>query len=393
MLLILVNSMGYRVFISSTMEDLEEERFKIAIELMKSQNIPIMAEYVFNVTDKPREALEKEFNKCDGYIGIFHKRWGYVPETENPDKLSITAIEYGWAKRKNIPRLILKSKYEKDDQLKKFINKISDMKEGNWIKSYKDSNDLILQVLRGIPVLIDAINTTPKQIRVFNNDSPTPSLYLSPRISNPSEKSKARIEDANKNITDSYVNIINTSSNPDVKNVAWRYLGKLATYKRLWKHVNIWSLLDAEILVNSPTQFFFDATSIVKSMLRNSELDLQSRINPTVNRVRQNYFIKLREILGSANICWDSYHRTEIKQILKDITEPRERCKIWWDAWKSCAKGIIDTSKYTQLTQSISTEVENSNDECKDSIRMEQLSIIENGDPLYFAQRAKDLQI
>ena len=65
----------------------------------------------------------------------------------------------------------------------------------------------------------------------------------------------------------------------------------------------------------------------------------------------------------------------------------------WLDAWKSCAKGIKDTSKYTQLTQSISTELESSNDECKDAIRPEQMSIIENGDPPYFAQRAKELQL
>jgi hypothetical protein len=35
---------------------------KIATELMKSQNIPIMAEYLFDVKDNPREALEREFN-------------------------------------------------------------------------------------------------------------------------------------------------------------------------------------------------------------------------------------------------------------------------------------------------------------------------------------------
>jgi Domain of unknown function (DUF4062) len=109
--------MGYRIFISSTMEDLEEEQYKISIELMKSQNIPIMAEYVFNVADNPREVLAKEFNKCEGYIGIFHKRWEYIPEKDDPDNLSVTTIEYGWAKKRNILRLILKSIYKKDDEL------------------------------------------------------------------------------------------------------------------------------------------------------------------------------------------------------------------------------------------------------------------------------------
>ncbi|HJT47611.1 MAG TPA: DUF4062 domain-containing protein [Nitrososphaeraceae archaeon] len=384
--------MGYRIFISSTMDDLEEERNKIAIEIMRNQHIPIMAEFVFNVRNNPKETLEKEFNKCDGYIGIFHKRWGYIPKNDNPEKLSITAIEYTWAKKRNIPRFILKSKYEKDDELKNFIDKISDMQEGNWVKSYKDSNDLILQAVRGLPTLIDAIKTTPNKAEVFNKkDLSIPSLYIID--SNQYGGIKERIQDFNKEIIESYVETIKTSSKSDTKYIAWRYLDKLAASKRLWNHDKIWDLLDTEILVSAPTQFFFDATSILKWMLRNSELDSHTRNNATMSKARQNYLAKLREILGSSDSIWDSYHRTEVKQILTDITMPEERCRIWWDAWKSCAKGIEDTSKYTQLTQSISTELESSNDECKDAIRPEQMSIIENGDPLYFAQRAKELHL
>ena len=64
---------------------------------MISENLPIRAEYFINVLDSP-QALEKEVDKCDGYIGIFHKKWGFVPEKDNPNKLSVTAIEYERAK-------------------------------------------------------------------------------------------------------------------------------------------------------------------------------------------------------------------------------------------------------------------------------------------------------
>ena len=66
---------GYKIFISSTMEDLREERFKIAMEVMRSENMPIIAEHMINVLDTPRKALEKKVDECDGYIGVFHKRW------------------------------------------------------------------------------------------------------------------------------------------------------------------------------------------------------------------------------------------------------------------------------------------------------------------------------
>jgi hypothetical protein len=62
------------------------------------------------------------------------------------------------------------------------------------------------------------------------------------------KKSKERIQDFNKDIIDSYAKITNTSSNPDVKDVACRYIAKLATDKRLWNNDNIWNLLDKQYL-------------------------------------------------------------------------------------------------------------------------------------------------
>jgi hypothetical protein len=52
-----VIDLTYRIFISSTMDDLQEERQKIAIEIMRTQNVPIMAEYMMDVLYPPRDAL------------------------------------------------------------------------------------------------------------------------------------------------------------------------------------------------------------------------------------------------------------------------------------------------------------------------------------------------
>lgn len=82
------------------MEDLEEARKKIANEVMRSRNVPIMAEYTIDVIYTPREAIEKLVDNCDGYIGVSHNKWGFVPEKNNPEKLSVTAIEYEKAKKK-----------------------------------------------------------------------------------------------------------------------------------------------------------------------------------------------------------------------------------------------------------------------------------------------------
>jgi Domain of unknown function (DUF4062) len=82
----------YKIFISSTIDDLREERLKIGIEVMKTENVAFLAEYFMDVHDFPRVALEKKVDECDGYIGIFHKKWGSVPKKDNPEQLSATAI-------------------------------------------------------------------------------------------------------------------------------------------------------------------------------------------------------------------------------------------------------------------------------------------------------------
>ena len=53
-----------------------------------------------------------------------------------------------------------------------------------------------------------------------------------------------------------YANIITTSSNANAKEVAWEELEKLAENERIWEYDNIWNLLDIELLVNLPTDFF-----------------------------------------------------------------------------------------------------------------------------------------
>ena len=85
---------GYKMFISSTMDDLQLERQKISNEITNSENIPIMAERIIEVKDSPRKTIEKKVDQCDAYIGVFHIKWGYIPKIDNPLGLSITAIEY-----------------------------------------------------------------------------------------------------------------------------------------------------------------------------------------------------------------------------------------------------------------------------------------------------------
>jgi hypothetical protein len=116
---------AYKIFVSSTMNDLRNLRKKVADIVTESENTPLIAENVMDL-GSPKEVIERKIDECDRYLGIFDKRWGYVPPDNNPEKLSVTAIEYQRSKNNRIPRLILVSKKEKDKELQEFIDKISE---------------------------------------------------------------------------------------------------------------------------------------------------------------------------------------------------------------------------------------------------------------------------
>jgi hypothetical protein len=195
------------------MVDLAEERRKIAWEVMRSGNIRVMAEIIKNVLDAPRVALVKEIDKSDGFIGVFHKRWGNVPENNNPNKLSVTAIEYERTKERKLPLLILVSSHKKEEELEKFINKISDMETGNWRCTYTDSTDLILQVAGSISTLVEGIKIRQQE----THQSSRPIEEIFPSISRPNEAIEVKVEDISEEIIDQYANIIINSSNVDVR--------------------------------------------------------------------------------------------------------------------------------------------------------------------------------
>lgn len=76
---------------SSTLYDLVDVREDIKQTIVKSENIPIMAEN-FIGSGTVRLMIESRLKSAQAYIGIFHEKWGYVPTENNPEHLSVTAI-------------------------------------------------------------------------------------------------------------------------------------------------------------------------------------------------------------------------------------------------------------------------------------------------------------
>ena len=82
---------AYKFFISSVIEGLEKERKAVA-DIIRRDHVAKMSEK-FLGNESSKELIKRELRGCDCYIGIFDKRWGTVPKDDNPEKLSITALE------------------------------------------------------------------------------------------------------------------------------------------------------------------------------------------------------------------------------------------------------------------------------------------------------------
>ncbi|MBS1663632.1 MAG: DUF4062 domain-containing protein [Bacteroidetes bacterium] len=88
-----------RVYISSTFNDLKEHRDKAGVAVRKMGLLDVAMEY-YNAEDKrPVDKCLEDVRSCEVYIGIFAWRYGWEPEEENPEKYSITRMEYEEARK------------------------------------------------------------------------------------------------------------------------------------------------------------------------------------------------------------------------------------------------------------------------------------------------------
>lgn len=94
-----------RVYVSSTLVDLRAERQAVMEWLIAAGHQPVHS-YAPD-TDTVRESCLKDVESCDVYVLILGHRYGHQPESDNPESLSITQLEYRRAKAKGIPKIAL----------------------------------------------------------------------------------------------------------------------------------------------------------------------------------------------------------------------------------------------------------------------------------------------
>jgi len=138
---------SYRVYISSTFEDLTELR-EVAAKAVRSINLQTyaMQEDCTSTEQRSVDKCREDVKECHFYIGIIAFRYGYIPKGY---KKSITHLEYDAAGEKSIPRLLFliddavpwpRSMMDKDSTK---IDEFRDLiKKQHTITIIKDVNEL-----------------------------------------------------------------------------------------------------------------------------------------------------------------------------------------------------------------------------------------------------------
>jgi Domain of unknown function (DUF4062) len=94
-----------KVYVSSTVADLEAERRAVTDWLVAAGHQPVHSYRPDSET--VRKSCLDDIEGCDLYVLILGHRYGFQPEEGNPETLSITHLEFRRAKQSGIPRIAL----------------------------------------------------------------------------------------------------------------------------------------------------------------------------------------------------------------------------------------------------------------------------------------------
>ncbi|HEY2925794.1 DUF4062 domain-containing protein [Piscinibacter sp.] len=147
-----------KVYLSSTFTDLERHRAIVARALRKARyDVLMMEEYVAR-DQRVEFACRGDVTACDVYVGIFAWRHGYAPEDHNPQRLSVTEMEYAAAGAKPMPRLtfLLDDKARWPAQRKDAdLGRISDLRarlKKQCSAYFRNADELAVEVLAALRV-------------------------------------------------------------------------------------------------------------------------------------------------------------------------------------------------------------------------------------------------
>ncbi len=150
----------YQIFISSTYDDLKEERKKVQDTILSMYHFPIGMEMFSAADEEQWEIIKETIESSDYYVLIIANRYGTLIEEGEDVGISYTEKEYRYAKSRNIPILAfiidksvprnekqLESSIKSQRKLKKFIEEV---KTGRMVQWWESGDDLASKVMNSL---------------------------------------------------------------------------------------------------------------------------------------------------------------------------------------------------------------------------------------------------
>lgn len=146
------NKRKFSIFISSTYEDLKEERQALIGVALENNYIPVGMEQFHAAPTSQWNVITKMIDECDFYLLVIGSRYGSIDDETG---LSYTEKEYNYAKSKKLPVLVLikkssaiaesekdtgDDKYDKMRKLDEFRDRVKN--DGNTVDFFEDINSL-----------------------------------------------------------------------------------------------------------------------------------------------------------------------------------------------------------------------------------------------------------
>ncbi len=184
---ILTPDQRLRVFVSSTLQELAEEREAAKKAIQDIQLIPVMFELGAR-PHAPRNLYREYLAQSHIFIGIYWERYGWIAPEE-----SISGLEDEYNLSENMPKLIYikKSEGHREDKLSELLHKIQRDDKVSY-KSFSDAKELSNLILNDLAVLLtERFNTSLHQN--ISDAKPINSLPAAPNALIGREKCLAHI--------------------------------------------------------------------------------------------------------------------------------------------------------------------------------------------------------
>ncbi len=150
----------YQVFVSSTYEDLQEERKKVMEALLQMNCFPVGMEY-FNASDDSQwEVIKSLIRECDYYVLIVAGRYGSI---EEESWKSYTQKEFEYAIEQGVPVIsfvhkhpesLPAAKYEQDPLKREKLEEFKSFVQKKLCKMWDNADGLSSQVVLSLISLI-----------------------------------------------------------------------------------------------------------------------------------------------------------------------------------------------------------------------------------------------